>query len=456
MPVFFLLYYLAPSRLKNGVCLVGSLVFYAWGDIRSVPLLLLSILVSYGAGRYLGKERPQPARRRGLALACVFHVGLLVFYKYLPFLVDSVCRLAGIDGPEIRLSLPLGISFYTFQAVSYVVDVYRGQVPPQRRFWRLALYLGMFPRLTAGPIVRYGQIAREIDGPRNLALPEVSRGVVRFLLGLGKKVLFANALGELADAVWQTAGLEISVASAWLGLIAYTLQIYFDFSGYSDMAIGLGWMMGFHFCENFHYPYLSGSVSEFWRRWHISLGSWFRDYVYIPLGGSRIPRGKQVRNLLIVWGLTGLWHGASWTFVLWGLYYGVLICLEKLLQLDKRRMPVLLRHGLCLVLVMLGWVFFRSETAGQAVLYLGRLVGVGVSGGVDAAALLYLHDDLPLLLLAALGATPWPRRWAGRLLERLPAGVAEGLRGGATVVLLALCTLYLVNSTYNPFIYLSF
>lgn len=455
IPAFFLLYYLAPARYQNGVCVLGSLFFYAWGEPYYVLLMLFSIWVNYRLGRKLAFDRPDGLRRRTLILACTFHLTLLVVFKYLGFLLRSAYQLTGWEGPEVSLALPLGISFYTFQALSYIVDVYRRQVPVQNRFWNLALYISMFPQLVAGPIVRYGDINKEIDS-RKLALPEISQGIVRFLIGLGKKVLFANSLGELADAVWAVPGLEISVTTAWLGLIAYTLQIYFDFSGYSDMAIGLGRMMGFHFIENFRYPYLSRSVSEFWRRWHISLGSWFRDYVYIPLGGSRVSQGKMIRNLLLVWGLTGFWHGANWTFLLWGLYYGVLICVEKVCRLEERRIPSALRHLGCLLAVILGWVLFRSDTAGQAAMFLGRLMGVGTNGWVDAAARLYLHDELPLLLLASLGCGPWLRRLSSSLVERLPVSVAELLRSSVAFILLVLCTIFLVNSTYNPFIYFRF
>ncbi len=453
IPIFFLLYYTVPRRFKNLVCLLGSLFFYAWGEPYYVLLMLGSIAANYLFGRTLRFDRPDKIRKRITVLACVLNLGLLFIFKYLGFFLQTAYALFGVEKGAFSLALPLGISFYTFQALSYIFDVYRKKVPVQTRLQNLALYICMFPQLVAGPIVRYGDINTEIDS-RTLNVSDISAGILRLMVGMGKKVLLANALGSLADSVWGAGGLPLSTVSAWLGLLAYTLQIYFDFSGYSDMAIGLGRMMGFHFSENFNYPYLSGSVTEFWRRWHISLGSWFRDYVYIPLGGSRTSRRKLLRNLLLVWTLTGFWHGASWTFLLWGVYYGVLLCLEKLLPLQK--LPALLRHLGCLLAVMLGWVLFRSESLAEAGTFFCRLLGIGANGFIDASARLYLHDNLPLLVLACVGCTPLIKRLCTRAERTLSGGKVELLRCAAVAVLLALCTLYLVNSTYNPFIYFRF
>jgi len=306
-----------------------------------------------------------------------------------------------------------------------------------------------------GPIVRYQDLQAELR-QRHAALQDVSDGIFRFVLGMGKKVLLANELGALADSIWNTAQLQISAAGAWLGLIAYALQIYFDFSGYSDMAIGLGRMMGFHFKENFVYPYLAKSVSEFWRRWHISLGSWFREYVYIPLGGSRVSRWKLLRNLMVVWLLTGLWHGANWTFLLWGLYYGVLICLEKLLKLEKRAIPAVVRHIGSLFFIVMGWVLFRADTVSQAVRYVYAMFGGAPMGLIDAAARLHLHDDLPLLLAAAIGSTPLIKLMVRKLTGACSPAVLSFLKAVWMGILLVLCTMYLVNATYNPFIYARF
>ena len=455
VPAFFLVYYLVPNKFRNFICLIGSLIFYAWGEPYYVFLMLLSIAMNYFLGRALRFDRADRARKRVMLLACVLNLAMLFVFKYLTFFLQTAYDLFGIQKQAVSLPLPLGISFYTFQALSYILDVYRKRVPVQTRFLNLALYICMFPQLVAGPIVRYADIDAQIND-RKLELSGITAGITRFTVGLGKKVLLANVLGSLADAVWKTPGLEISMLTAWLGIIAYTLQIYFDFSGYSDMAIGLGRMMGFRFSENFNYPYIAGSVSEFWRRWHISLSSWFRDYVYFPLGGSRTTRAKTVRNLLIVWGLTGFWHGANWTFLLWGLYFGVLICFEKMFRLNERRIPALLGHLACLLAVMLGWVLFRSNSIADAGAYLLRMLGIGGSGALDATARLYLHDNFLLIVIACLGSTPIFKRITERLTAKLPYAVTALLRCCIVLLLLALCTLYLVNSTYNPFIYFRF
>lgn len=455
LPCFFAAYYITPARFRNGICLLGSLFFYAWGEPYYILLMLGSIAMNYGFGRALRFDRPDAARKRVMILACICNLGLLFVFKYTGFFLQTTYSLFGIEREALSIALPLGISFYTFQELSYIFDVYRKQVPVQRKFQDLALYVCMFPQLVAGPIVRYEDINTELHA-RTLKIPEIAQGIFRLMVGMGKKVLLSNGLGAIADAAWAIPHDERSVAMAWLGLVAYTLQIYFDFSGYSDMAIGMGRMMGFHFMENFNYPYLSASVTEFWRRWHISLGSWFRDYVYIPMGGNRVSGIKNIRNLLLVWTLTGFWHGASWTFLLWGLYYGVLICLEKQSGLARSKKLLPLRRIGCLFAVMLGWVLFRSDTVTDAARYLGNLIGITNGGILGTAARLQLHDNVLLLMLAVIGATPLVRQLALRLEKKLPSTAAELLRCGAVVALLALCTLYLVNSTYNPFIYFRF
>jgi alginate O-acetyltransferase complex protein AlgI len=444
VPVFFLAYYAVPYRLKNVVCLAGSLFFYAWGEPYYVLLMLFSIAVNYMLGLALGFERPDRARKCVMILACVYNIAMLIVFKYLSFFIQTAFDILKIDHEAIEISLPLGISFYTFQALSYVFDVYRKEVAVQKRPLNLALYICMFPQLVAGPIVRYGDINAEIDN-RRLNISDISGGIFRFTVGMAKKVIIANEMGKIADTVWGTQDLNISVAAAWTAMIAYTLQIYFDFSGYSDMAIGLGRMMGFHFAENFNYPYISGSVSEFWRRWHISLGSWFRDYVYFPLGGSYTSKGKMIRNLLIVWSITGFWHGAEWTFLLWGFYYGVLICIEKVCGFEERKIPALLCHIYCLFAVMFGWVIFRSDSVLQALTFFERLVGIGAAGMSDTAARLYIHDNMPLMIIACIGSTPVVKR----LTDKLP-------KLCIMIVLLVLSIIYMVNSTYNPFIYFRF
>ena len=455
LPVFFLCYYAVPAKWKNGAALIGSLVFYAWGEPFGLLFLLASIAVCGLLLQGMGAGAPAIRRKRLLILGIVFHVGMLAVFKYAGFFGQAALDLLGMERTVPQLPLPVGISFFTFQILTCLVDVYRGQADVPNGPMELALYVALFPKLTMGPIVRYQDLQAELR-QRHAALQDVSDGIFRFVLGMGKKVLLANELGALADSIWNTAQLQISAADAWLGLIAYALQIYFDFSGYSDMAIGLGRMMGFHFKENFIYPYLAKSVSEFWRRWHISLGSWFREYVYIPLGGSRVSRWKLLRNLMVVWLLTGLWHGANWTFLLWGLYYGVLICLEKLLKLEKRAIPAVVWHIGSLFFIVMGWVLFRADTVSQAVRYVCAMFGGAPMGLIDAAARLHLHDDLPLLLAAVIGSTPLVKLMARKLTGACSPAVLSLLKAVCMGILLVLCTMYLVNATYNPFIYARF
>ncbi len=451
LPAAFVIFCLLPARLRGIFCLAVSLGFALFGGsgLYDLALLLAAVLGCYAFGRALGAAR---RKRAVLAAACVFHIGLLAVFKYVAFAIRTVSALIGLELAVPSIVLPVGISFYTFSALSYLFDVYRAACPVEKNLPRLALYLTMFPKLVSGPIVRYGEVSEDLARPR-IDTGAAADGGVRFAVGLAKKVLIADQLGALADTVWDTAGLEISVVSAWLGMAAYTLQIYFDFGGYSDMAIGLGRMFGFSFPENFRYPYGSQSVSEFWRRWHMTLGSWFRDYVYFPLGGSRTTRGRMIRNLFVVWLLTGLWHGANWTFVAWGLYYGVLIGMEKLTRWEKRRVPRVLRTALTVLLVMFGWVIFRSGSLAQAGQYLLRLFGFGAVGLTDSAALLLAHDGLPLLLIAAIGSTPLLKACAKRLLDCVPPRAGDVLRAVAVLALLAISTVYLVNATYTPFIY---
>ena len=452
---YFLLYYLLPfTWAKNVLCLAFSLVFYTWGEPGYIGLMLASIGVNYLLGLGLGHEAPEKRRKGILILACVFNVGLIGVYKYTGFFMTTASSLMGTELEIPEIALPLGISFYTFQILSYVIDVYRKEAEVQKNPLYLALYISMFPQLVAGPIVRYNDVNREIT-QRQVSLDDVADGIYRFMIGLSKKVLLANQLGQLADTIWTTLDLDISTATAWVGLIAYSLQIYYDFGGYSDMAIGMGRMMGFHFNENFNYPYISKSVSEFWRRWHISLGSWFRDYVYIPLGGSRVGRWKGLRNLFVVWALTGLWHGANWTFVLWGLYYGILICFEKVVGFEKRNIPRPVTHATTVFLVIMGWVLFRSETVAEAGLYFSRLFG-NAEYLMDPTARMYVHDNRYVLVCAMIGAVPavkWLTEKAGAVCWPPVRSLAKGVF--VTCALMA-CTLFLVNATYNPFIYFRF
>ena len=446
LPLCLAVYYLIPRPARNLWLLVFSLVFYAWGEPVYLLLMLFSIVFNYLCG--LGMERfPAPRARKGLmGLALVVNLGMLFAFKYLGFFAGLAGKAFGFEASVPALALPIGISFYTFQALSYTIDVYRGTVPAQRSLPKLALYITFFPQLIAGPILRYDGVAPQIEQRRE-TLAGFAKGMRRFVVGLGKKVLIANAVAALADEAFAGSGL--SLGSAWLGAIAYALQILFDFSGYSDMAIGLGSMFGFEYPENFNEPYTALSVRDFWRRWHISLSTWFRDYLYIPLGGSRRGRARHIVNLLIVFLVTGLWHGAGMTFLAWGVYYGLLSALDVALDYRPAKSAAVraLQHLLTLLLVLIGWVMFRADTMADAVRYLRGMV----SGGT-----LLLHSMTPRALCAvALGclcATSLPRR----ALSAIPEATRERLSVIATPALLLLCLLTLASGAYNPFIYFRF
>ncbi|HCN58845.1 MAG TPA: membrane-bound O-acyltransferase family protein [Exiguobacterium sp.] len=450
LPIVLLVYHLLPRVFRNGWLLVASLFFYTWGEPKFVILMLTSILINYLFALAVHTYRTRVGVKWIMFSMIVVNLGLLGWFKYSGFFVTSINETfqTTLFVPEVVL--PIGISFFTFQAMSYVIDVYRQAGQVQKNPLDLALYIALFPQLIAGPIVRYETVADEINH-RQETLPEFAQGVRRFIIGLSKKLILANGCGQVADAVFNMK--DLSMGLAWIGIIAYALQIYFDFSGYSDMAIGLGLMFGFHFLENFNYPYISKSVSEFWRRWHISLGSWFRDYVYIPLGGNRMSPWKQYRNLGIVWMLTGLWHGASWTFVAWGAYYGLWIMLEKaFLGKILARVPVLATIW-TLVLVLVGWVFFRSTTFPEAITYMQAMFVPDVLW--DDRASYQLVQNGVILALACLAATPIPKRIGERFVES-SGKIGQTVQYGYAMVLLFLATSALVASTFNPFIYFRF
>ena len=426
LPAVVVLYYLCPRRYRNVLLLVSSLIFYGWGEPKYLLLMLVSILLNYFCGLAAGKRQMQQRSVRGvLIVGVVLNLGMLGFFKYGTFFFGSAF-------PDIPL--PIGISFYIFQAMSYLIDVCRREVEVQKNVLTFGTYVTLFPQLIAGPIVRYRDVAEMLESRRE-NLPQFSRGVQRFVVGLSKKVLLANTFGSAWNALQVTTG----TAAAWLGLLCYTLQIYFDFSGYSDMAIGLGQLFGFTFLENFNYPYISASVTEFWRRWHISLSTWFKEYVYIPLGGNRKGLARQIFNILVVWLLTGLWHGASWNFVLWGGYYAALLILEKCWLLKAgEKLPLVLRRMVTMVLVMLGWALFYFENLGALGAFLGRLLTAVPSAGIAFY--------LPVTALGCLCATPALKR------VKLP----DGVRWGLCVVLLLLCVASLARQSYNPFIYFRF
>ena len=446
LPAVLIVYFAVPKQAKNAVLLVSSLIFYGWGEPKYVLLMIATITAFYLCGLGIGSAKDKKTQKIWLTASVIIGIGLLTVFKYADFFLQSFASVTGLSVPLLKLALPIGISFYTFQCMSYVVDVYRGNAAPQRNIITFGAYVALFPQLIAGPIVRYVDVARELEN-RETTVDDAMAGIRRFLLGLGKKILLANQLGLLTE-VFRASN-EKSVLFHWLYAVAFMLHIYFDFSGYSDMAIGLGRVFGFHFIENFNYPYLSKSVTEFWRRWHMSLGSWFRDYVYIPLGGNRVSKGRWVFNILVVWMLTGLWHGASWNFVLWGLLFAVVLLIEKWIP-ALQKLPVVLRHTYVLLIVMLSFVLFNATDLSQAVQDMA-----GLFGGLPlttAESLYYLRSYAVVFAVSILGATPLPKLAAGRIPEKVLA-VAEPV---VLIALLLICTAYLVDGSFNPFLYFRF
>jgi alginate O-acetyltransferase complex protein AlgI len=453
------IYYLAPKKLKNAVLLILSLCFYAWGEVRYLPIMFASILVDYGCGQGI-KRFGENKRLRKLFLLCsmVFNLGMLFFFKYTGFFLQNIGALTGLSMPDFSPTLPLGISFYTFQTMSYTIDVYRGDVEPEDNIITFGAYVTLFPQLIAGPIVRYADVAAELKD-RRITLSQIETGARLFILGLGSKVLIANNVGQIWDTTLALPLSDISTPMAWIAALAYSLQIYFDFSGYSLMAIGLGHMLGFHFPQNFNYPYVSGSITEFWRRWHMTLSGWFREYVYFPLGGSRCSNGKRIRNLLIVWALTGLWHGASWNFVLWGLWFFVLLVIEKQGLLDFYKRHKVIAHIIVPILLMISWVIFKISDFSLLGGFLGRMFGVGgfTSAGNPLDWLYALRGNGLILLIGVVFSLPVLRNGHEKLVGRF--GETKALQAVETVLLgvvLILSVAYLVDSTYNPFIYWNF
>lgn len=453
LPCVLLVYFVVPDRLKNFTLLVASLIFYGWGEPKYLVFMLLSVTQSYIAALLVEHFRGKKLAKLALALSAVASLGLLAYCKYADFFFENFNAVTGLSVPLLNIALPVGISFYTFQILSYVVDVYRGDVPAQRNFIDLAMYIALFPQLIAGPIVRYSDIAGSLKN-RKTTLADASEGIRRFSIGLAKKILLANSAALLVSEF--KAYNEKTVLFYWLYALAYMLHIYFDFSGYSDMAIGLGRIFGFRFYENFNYPYISASITEFWRRWHISLGGWFRDYLYIPLGGNRVKPFRHVINILIVWAATGFWHGASWNFVLWGILYAALLLFEKYVLHPKIRFAVPM-HIYTLLFVMLGFVLFDSASVTDAFASFKALFGFGGIPAADIVSLYYLKSNIVLLVVAVIGATPLPkllyekiglRKYGGKILA-----VVTPLAALASV---ALCTAYLIDGSFNPFVYFRF
>lgn len=457
LPITLLLYFLIPERflkVRNLWLLIASLIFYGWGEPKYIAVMAFSILFNYVMGRIVAKSRP-------LLILCIAgNLAILGFFKYTDFVIETVNAVSGGGLGLLNIALPIGISFYTFQTMSYIIDVYRGKVLPQRDFIAFAAYVTLFPQLIAGPIVRYSDAAEMLVG-RKTNLDQIAEGVRRFIVGFGKKVLLANQVYVIWNEITLMPVSEISTSAAWLGALAFTFQIYFDFSGYSDMAIGLGKIFGFDYLENFNYPYISRSITEFWRRWHMSLSSWFKEYVYIPLGGNRKGLPRQILNIAVVWALTGLWHGASWNFVAWGMYFGVILILEKLWILKwLEKCPAPVGHLYSLILIVLGWVIFALTDFGQMREYMQVMFG-GTADFVDGNFKYLAWSRIWVLIACTIGSTPLVKLVCGRI-----AGTLSGVKNGEvilgvleTVVLLSILALsiaFLVSGSYNPFLYFRF
>ena len=449
LPMVLVVYFLAPRKAKNTVLLVSSLIFYGWGEPKLLFLMVFTIVLFYFCGLAIGARPSARWKKAWLLVSVVISLALLGIFKYADFFIGSFNTLTGLSIPLLRLTLPVGISFYTFQSLSYTIDVYRGSVPPQKNLLSFGAYVSMFPQLIAGPIVRYADIDRELE-ERTHSWEGFSMGMGRFLVGLGKKVILADNFALLMKLFRESD--EKSVLFYWLYAVAFTLNIYFDFSGYSDMAIGLGRMFGFHFPENFNYPYLSKSITEFWRRWHMTLGSWFRDYVYIPMGGNRVRRGRWVWNILTVWMLTGLWHGAAWNFVLWGLFFGIFLMIEKWVP-GLQKLPNALRHGYVMLAVIFSFVLFNANSLSQAAGDMAGMLGRGGLPLISAPAVYYLKSYGLLFLLGILGATPLVKTLARKAADTKAAWVLEPL---VLAALLLVCTAYLVDGSFSPFLYFRF
>lgn len=449
LPLFLLAYFLVPRKLRNLILVVFSLMFYAWGEPRYVFIMIFSTLLDYTCGRLIDRYKSHKLIPNLVLMTSVtINLSMLGLFKYADFLIGSLNSFLASPINLLNLTLPIGISFYTFQTMSYTIDLYRGKIAVQKNLIAFAAYVTMFPQLIAGPIVTYSNVEKEMN-TRHVTMEGFGNGAIRFIEGLGKKVLLANNIGLLWDHISKITFDELSMIGAWLGVVAFALQLYFDFSGYSDMAIGLGQMMGFHFPENFNYPYLSKSISEFWRRWHMTLGGWFREYVYIPLGGNRVSKPKLIRNLLIVWFLTGFWHGAGWNFVVWGLYFGILIILERSFLLDFfKSLPTFVSRIYVFIALMISWVFFSQDSLGHALDYLGVMFSLKDHPLITTQTAYLFNNYFVTLVIGFLFATPLMKK----IRERMPSWTLYLYY----VAILVISTAYLVDATFNPFLYFRF
>ena len=451
LPLVLITYFIMPKKYRNIVLLIFSIIFYAYGEPKYVFLMLLEILVAYFGAIIIDKNSKY--KDITLVVVLIIHIGLLGIFKYTDFLILNINKIFNSHISLLNIVMPIGISFYTFQIISYLVDVYRKEVKPQENILKLATYVTLFPQLIAGPIVRYKDINKELDN-REEKLEDVSYGIRRFIIGLAKKVIIANSLGELVNIL--DSSVSVTIVATWLKAISYMMQIYFDFSAYSDMAIGLGRIFGFHFLENFDYPYMSKSITEFWRRWHISLGSWFRDYVYIPLGGSRRGNGILIRNILVVWALTGLWHGASWNFIIWGLYFGILLLIEKLfIKKYLEKIPGVFRCIYTLFIVLISFIIFSADSMNGALLTINNLFRAEMF--IDDGVIYYLKSYLPLLIVSLFGVTPLIKNIYIKMgKNKNISKILNILEPVFLLLLLVIVTAYLIDSSYNPFLYFRF
>ena len=454
LPIMLLLYFIVPSKFKNAIMILASLVFFAWGEIRYIFIMLVLAVMDFVCGKQITKYQNNKKKKiLFLMINVVVNLGILFFFKYADFIITNINNLTGLSIPLLNIPLPIGVSFNTFQSLSYIIDVYRGTVKCEKSFYNYLTYTTLFPQIIAGPIVRYETVDEELE-TKNISMDNFSAGMKRFIIGLGKKVLIANSVGALWNTIETGNYSELSMLFAWIGIIAFALQIYFDFSGYSDMAIGLAQIFGMKFDENFNYPYISKSITEFWRRWHITLSSWFRDYIYIPLGGNRRGLAIQIRNILIVWFLTGAWHGASWNFILWGVYFGVILILEKLFLLKVlEKLPNIIRHIYAIVIILVSWAIFAFEDLAKVGEYIKAMF---INSNLwDNEALYYLQNYWVLILIEAICSIPlWKK-----LKEKIDSKNSKGLEFITSlgyVAILILSTASLVTNSFNPFLYFRF
>ncbi|WP_410494998.1 MBOAT family O-acyltransferase [Cellulosilyticum sp. ST5] len=449
LPVFLTVYFILPKNLRNLILFLASLMFYAWGEPVYVSIMIFSTVLDYTCGCIIDRFRKHKLiPKLGLGLSLIGNLGMLGFFKYADFFISNTNALFGTHWDLLRIALPIGISFYTFQTMSYTIDLYRGKIQVQKNIIAFGAYVAMFPQLIAGPIVTYATVEKELNH-REVTFEDFGLGAMRFIEGLGKKVLIANNIGLLWDQILNTPINNLSIIGAWLGAISFGLQLYFDFSGYSDMAIGLGRMLGFRFPENFNYPYIAKSVSDFWRRWHMTLTGWFREYVYIPLGGNRVSKPRFYLNILIVWFLTGFWHGAGWNFILWGLFFAVLMIIERSFLLKYlERLPSFISRFYLLFVVTISWVLFAHDSLEQAISYLKVMFGIGTNSFINTPSLYAITNFYVLIIIGIVFATP--------LMNNLKARLNEWVVFAFYVVTLFLSTAYLVDATFNPFLYFRF